>query len=194
MAHPENMSDPHADCEPPSAATSNDVAHVHRSSPTARDCAREILDVMPIVSQAIRYEMRAGSATELSVPQFRTLNFVRRQPGASLSAAAEHIGLTLSSMSILVNGLVERGLVERVVSSQDRRRVELRLTSEGTRILGGILESTEAGLSQMVGNLSAVQRRLVFDALEVLRPLFLPRGQASRRTPDPDTRMLQAER
>lgn len=60
-----------------------------------RQCAHQILDVTPMILQAIRQEMRKSSSAELTVPQFRTLAFLNRNPGASLSAAAEFIGLTL---------------------------------------------------------------------------------------------------
>lgn len=148
---------------------------------SAHDCAREVLDVTPIVIQAIRFEMRSLRLTDLSVPQFRTLAYINRNPGASLSAAAEFIGLTLSSMSILVNGLVDRGLVERAVARDDRRRIHLTLTPEGKRLLTDSLHGTEERLAEMLGGLGAEERLTVVRALQYLRPIFLPRAQAPHR-------------
>jgi DNA-binding MarR family transcriptional regulator len=145
---------------------------------TPQACAHEILDVTPVIIQAIRFEMRSKRVSDLTVPQFRTLAFIRRNPGASLSAAAEFIGLTLSSMSILVNGLVERGYVEREVSSQDRRRVHLTLTPAGQHNLETALHATEARLAEMVAQLSESERGTVVEAMRLLRPIFLPRAQS----------------
>ena len=100
-------------------------------SATPQICARELLEVTPAIIQAIRVEMRAQRQHDLSVPQFRALAFISNKPGSSLSAAAEHIGLTLPTMSVLVEGLVQRGLVQRVPDLRDRRRVLLTLTAEG---------------------------------------------------------------
>ena len=141
---------------------------------TPQECAHEILDVVPTIIQTIRFEMRSLRLMDLTVPQFRTLAYVRRNPGASLSAAAEFIGLTLSSMSILVNGLVDRALVERVTSSQDRRRIRLTLTTEGEAMLESVLQGTEARLADMVRHLSDAERAVVLHALQLLRPIFLP--------------------
>jgi DNA-binding MarR family transcriptional regulator len=147
-------------------------------STTSQDCAREILDVTPTIIQAIRFEMRSLRMVDLSVPQFRTLAYINRNPGASLSAAAEFIGLTLSSMSILVNGLVERGLVERKPGRNDRRRVQLSLTPSGAAMQTEVLHATEARLAEMCDGLSAAERATVVQALELLRPIFQVRAQA----------------
>ncbi|MGL4647847.1 MAG: MarR family winged helix-turn-helix transcriptional regulator [Caldilineaceae bacterium] len=143
-------------------------------------CAREVLDVPPVIIQAIRFEMRSLRLTDLSVPQFRTLAYISRNPGASLSAAAEFIGLTLSSMSILVNGLVDKGMVEREVGRQDRRRIHLTLTPGGKQLLTGILEGTEQRLADMLLPLSDEERLTIVRALELLRPIFQPRALAPR--------------
>lgn len=150
-----------------------------------RDCAREVLDVTPIIIQAIRFEMRSQRLTELSVPQFRSLAYINNNPGASLSAAAEFIGLTLSSMSILVNGLVDRGYVERTVSSEDRRRIHLTLTSDGAELFAHALQGTEERLAELLRSLSADERATVVKALALLRPIFLPRAQAPVRAAQP---------
>ena len=60
-------------------------------------CARAILDTVPSIVQAIRVEMRLERLHDLSVPQFRTLAFIGRQPGCSLSDVADFIGPTAPS-------------------------------------------------------------------------------------------------
>lgn len=142
----------------------------------AHECARQIFEVTPTVIQAIRFEMRSLKLTDLTVPQFRTLHFINNHPGASLSDAAEFIGLTLSSMSILVNGLVERGLVQREPGLADRRRVHLSLTDAGAVMLRNVRTGTQDRLAALVGDLSEEQQSTVVQAMELLRPIFLPRS------------------
>ena len=117
---------------------------------TAHQCAREILDVTPQIIQAIRVQMRAQHQHDLSVPQFRTLTFLSRHPGSSLSAAAEHIGLTLPTMSVLIEGLVQRGLVDRVPDLRDRRRVLLTLTPDGQQLHRAAMEGAAAWLAALL--------------------------------------------
>jgi DNA-binding MarR family transcriptional regulator len=139
---------------------------------STKACARAMLDVVPLVMRTVRVEMRKHRAADVSVPQFRTLAFLNRQPGASLSAVAEHIGLSLPAMSTLVDGLVERKLVARNPAASDRRRITLTLTDQGQATLAAANAATEAHLAERLAGLSAGDRQLVAQALQVLRPLF----------------------
>jgi DNA-binding MarR family transcriptional regulator len=139
------------------------------------DCAQDVLDVVPLVMQVVRAEMRRHRSG-LSVPQFRTLSFVRRNPGVSLSAVARHVGLALPSMSKLVDSLVERKLVSRSSGTRDRRRVSLQLTDRGTALLEAARQATQAGLAERLHKLSAQERRQVGSALRMLQAIFHPVG------------------
>ena len=77
------------------------------------ECARQLLDTAPQIMRFIRAEMRSHRGHDLSVPQFRTLTFVNRNPEVSLSHLADHLGLTLPSTSKLVDGLVNQKVVTR---------------------------------------------------------------------------------
>jgi DNA-binding MarR family transcriptional regulator len=79
-------------------------------------------------------------------------------------------------MSILVNGLVDRDLVERGISHSDRRRIQLTLTSKGSHAFDHALYETEARLAEMVAGLTDRQRADIIRSLETLRPIFLPRS------------------
>jgi DNA-binding MarR family transcriptional regulator len=149
------------------------------------DCARHVLEVVPLVVRTLRATMRRHRGANLSVPQFRSLGFLSRQPGASLSAVAEHVGLTLPSMSKMIDGLVARRLVERAISTQDRRQVTLALSPLGRATLRTARARTQAHVAEMLGALSETQRATVIRAMEALRPVFEPgsRSDIARRPP-----------
>ena len=140
--------------------------------PSTDRCARAILDTVPGVVQAIRVEMRLERMHDLSVPQFRTLAYIGRQPGCSLTDVAEFIGLTAPTMSVLINGLVERELVRREASLLDRRRVVLNLTDAGVQMHTRALDGTLAWLSGLLAPLAENERLLVIQAMDLLRPIF----------------------
>ena len=95
--------------------------------------ADRVMEAVPAVMRRIRLAMRADVAGQpgTTVPQLRGLLFVRRHPGCSLSEMAEHLGMTLPACSALAERLVRAGLLERTTDPQERRRVQLRLTSDG---------------------------------------------------------------
>jgi DNA-binding MarR family transcriptional regulator len=142
------------------------------------ECAHEILEVAPLIMRAIRAEMRRRRGFDLSVPQFRTLAYLNYYQGASLSDAAEFIGLTLPSMSKLVDGLVARQLVTREISDSDRRRVTLALTLAGQATFEATRAATQAFLAQRLAELSTEERAVMTEAMRILRPLFTPSQEA----------------
>ncbi len=142
------------------------------STSTEEDCARAVLEVVPLVMRVIRTEMRQRRSAGMSVPQFRALLFLSRQPGASLTDVAEYLGLTLPSMSSMMEGLVERALVRRTPAAADRRRITLTLTPRGESSLAAARRATLAQLAQKLAALSPADQAAVARALHALRPLF----------------------
>jgi DNA-binding MarR family transcriptional regulator len=130
------------------------------------------MDTVLLIMRTIRGEMRGHRPAGLSVPQFRTLTFLRRTPGASLSSVAEHVGVVLSSMSKLVDGLVARELVTRTSAADDRRRVTLDLTAEGHAALDVARQATLARLEERLAYLSADEQAHVLQALQALQAVF----------------------
>jgi MarR family transcriptional regulator for hemolysin len=130
------------------------------------------MEVVPLVMRTFRAEMRGSRANDLSVPQFRTLGFVHRKPGASLSDVAEHIGLALPSMSKLMDGLVERKLVRREGHAGDRRRINLELTPRGCALWQSAHASAQASLAARLSALDEDEQATITCAMRILQPLF----------------------
>jgi DNA-binding MarR family transcriptional regulator len=137
-----------------------------------KETARELLGAMPLVMRAVRAEMRSHRTLGLSVPQFRALAFVHRHPGASLSDAADHIGVTLPSMSRLIDGLVKRRLMKRRSDTGDRRFVTLDLTATGRDLWQTAYDFTQAAMTRQLSALDGSQCATVTSAMRILRHLF----------------------
>jgi DNA-binding MarR family transcriptional regulator len=122
--------------------------------------------------QVIRAEIRRQRGRDLSILQLRALAFLNRHPGVTLSAVAEHVGLTLSSMSTQITKLVQRKLVQREESPHDRRYVTLTLTTAGLTALETARSRARANLAIRCEQLSAEERVEVMQMLQLLRSLF----------------------
>ena len=136
------------------------------------ECALEVLEVVPLSMRVIRGQLRKHGAREISVPHFRTLAYLNRHGGSSLSEVAEHIGLSLSSMSELIDDLVAQGLVIRQPHSEDRRRITLTLTDRGCTALRTAHDATVHYLEMKFEELSVRERTSVFEAMQALRRVF----------------------
>jgi DNA-binding MarR family transcriptional regulator len=142
--------------------------YAHMEQPYIDECARVVLDVVPQVMQHIRTEMRSQRGPELSVLQLRALAFLRNHPGSPLSALAEHVGLTLPSMSSQVSGLVARQLIDRSTSTEDRRYITLTLTAEGVARLDSTRARAQAHLAETLGRLSKTECASIVSAMRLL--------------------------
>jgi DNA-binding MarR family transcriptional regulator len=140
--------------------------------PSPEGCAREVLEAVPLAMRAIREHLRKHGARILSVPQFRTLLFLSRHKGTSLSDVAEHIGLTLPSMSTLIDGLVDRNYAVRRTDPDDRRRMTLTLTERGETTLKSSRQATQTYLAEQLNRLPETDRKTIVTAMQILRQVF----------------------
>jgi len=146
-------------------------------------CARELLDVMPLVMQDLRRTMRSQSSPDLRVPELRSLAFLRHNPGSNLTDLAEYIGVSLPSMSKLVDTLTSRGFIERTPDASDRRRVRLGLTEAGGEVLAKAREAVKASFVAKLGRLGPQEVATVTASMALLSSLF---AQVSENGETPD--------
>ena len=142
-------------------------------SEIAKNTAYQVLDVVPLVMRTIRSEFRQRRSADLSVPQFRTLAYTQNNAGTSLSDLACHIGLTLPSMSKMVDGLVDRGLITREGHADDRRRICLKLTEPGKDKLDTANFQTQALIEEKLAGLGPAELETVSQAMMILKDLIL---------------------
>ncbi len=133
--------------------------------------AREVLDAAPLLVWYIRRQMRQHRQG-LSIPQFRALVKVRNEPGASLSAVAEHLGASMPTASRIVAILVSRGFLSRTSGDTDRRVVALHLSERGRAVMEAAHDATQARMEADLAGLSDGDRTMVHDAMVRLRGLF----------------------
>jgi DNA-binding MarR family transcriptional regulator len=141
-------------------------------APTAAECAHVLLEIVPEVMQEIRRHVRNQRGQDLTILQLRTLAFLHGNPGAPLSAVADHVGLTLPSMSTQVSNLVERNLLSRTTLPTDRRYVALYVTDQGTAVLAAVRENARDSLAVTVTLLAPEERAQVVSALQLLRAVL----------------------
>jgi DNA-binding MarR family transcriptional regulator len=135
--------------------------------------ADEVLQVVPAVMDALRNAMRHHVGEQLSVPQFRCLNFIAHHPGASVSAVAAFLGVALPTASTMVDRLVRAGAVEPRTAADDRRRSQLHLTAAGSAQLAEIRLGARSELAQVLASRSAEELDSLHAGLAVLRRVFV---------------------
>ena len=94
--------------------------------------ARALLDALRAVARELRLAERRGDAVlSLQPAQRHALRELAAHPASSLAELAQRTHTDPSSASVVVQRLVERGLVVRGEAEDARRRTVLRVTAAG---------------------------------------------------------------
>ena len=127
------------------------------------------------VRAAARLARVSGSAlvdADLTLPQYRVLVFLAAG-GRPATDVAALLGVTPSTVTSVVDGLVTRSLVERTTDPADRRKVVLALTDagqqameRGDQVVGGALDRLLARLEPAEAETALVGLELLNRAME----------------------------
>ena len=131
-----------------------------------------------MVDQQSRFEV-LPSVGEIETEQFGVTSrqvtllwLVKRSPGLTLKALADAEAISAPALSGQVDRLEQRGLLVRLRSTVDRRRVGLELTPEGERLLRSVRERRTAWLADRLGDLEPDDLRAIAEAIEPLHRLL----------------------
>jgi DNA-binding MarR family transcriptional regulator len=142
--------------------------------------ARELLEVIPPIMRAIKGKWKKGPILGVTNTQFRVLMYIQNRPGTSLQDVAHHLGLTSPTTSTTVDDLVASNLVLRGLSTEDRRKITLTLTKDGQKTLDDLFDISRKDLVSRLSPLTAEQRDIISQGLELLRPLFSSQREYER--------------
>src|SRR5450755_755169 len=110
----------------------------HTSSSADRAAVAESIDAFRRILRALRIAARDTLATTgVSAAQLFVLGALVDGADASLSDLAERTMTDRTSVTAVVNRLVDGGLVTKETSAEDRRRAAVRITARGRTVLRG---------------------------------------------------------
>lgn len=116
---------------------------------------------------------------ELSMPQMGALHFLRAEGAQTVSAIAEHLGLSLAATSHLIDRLVQRDLLTRTEDPSDRRQKRIALSEEGVAFVGRINRRATTAFDELLAGLPPeLRQRFENDVREVLEALSAREGSS----------------
>lgn len=132
-----------------------------------------VLDGLRRLVKTLREGSRAAEqALGLSGAQLFVLQALSKASSLSLTELAERTHTHQSSVSVVVAKLVARQLVRRARAEDDARRLVLRLTPRGARLLERAPDATQDRLIAALGQLPAKERRALGQSLAKVAELM----------------------
>jgi DNA-binding MarR family transcriptional regulator len=102
---------------------------------------------------------------DMSFTQVKAMFALMEVEDATVKDLAERLGMSLPAMSRSVDGLVQRGHVERKECPSDRRSKRIALLPGGRDALRKISAAREAGIVEFAAELSDAERTALYAAI-----------------------------
>ncbi len=99
-----------------------------------------------------------AAGLDLTSVQFAALDTIARQSGIDQATLAATISFDRATIGGVIDRLEQKGLVQRVVSEQDRRARQLHLTPDGAQLLAASRPVVEALQAEILAPLTDAER------------------------------------
>ena len=131
-------------------------------------------ETIPPVWNNVKSHVRliATEKFDISVEQFQILRHILRGMN-SVSELANIRHISRPAVSQAINVLVDKGLLTRHHSADDRRFVELKLTQSGDELLNAIFENNNIWMKEKLSELCQNEINCLINAMEVLKKTFV---------------------
>ena len=134
--------------------------------------SEKVKQVLRLQDELIHHRamLDAGPWLELnmSTPQLKALLLISEEEAIRMRELARKLGGSFSNATVLVDRLVERGLVERMMEPQDRRVVLVHATEDGRLLIEQLVTSWRSLTQSLLEGLSPDDLETVRKALGIL--------------------------
>ena len=138
---------------------------------------RQVLDLQTHLYKSLR-PAREWLEVDLTMPQLKVLFILYAEDGASMGRLAGALGVTLSTVTGIVDRLVEHAMVQRQEDPQDRRLVVCRLTPRAVSTVERLHQAGRLRLGSVLADLALDELRTLAAGMEVLAAAFGRRAAA----------------
>ena len=162
----------------------------------------EILDLEPAMFRAMGpARARDWVDVDLTMSQLKILFVLHSSivPGASggglrVSEVARFLGVTLPTVTAVMDKVVERGLVRRDEDPDDRRQTVCRLRPDGQRLIDRLMAGHRAYTEALLGYLSDEELTVVLQSMRLLIGAAerFRNGSPESRVPGPKSDVVEA--
>ncbi|MEL7040584.1 MAG: MarR family winged helix-turn-helix transcriptional regulator [Pseudomonadota bacterium] len=111
---------------------------------------------------------------DLSVWQWRIIAVLGEREGLTSTEVAQRTLMDKPTVSRAAASLIERGILERHIDADDRRRAPMRLTDEGQAIYADVMPRTMASEREMLKALSSDEEATLHNLLTRLSTVVSP--------------------
>lgn len=149
-------------------------------SGTLEDHAQRWSEIMPLILRKLNTEAgEAANQLELSMSQSEVVSYLSEKKETTMGELSDHISVSLSAMTGVVDRLVQKGAVSRDRDESDRRVVRVRLTAAGKKLAAAVAQLQKAHAMAILGALDGPDRERLLDLMAKLAGNMPSKRQAN---------------
>jgi len=140
----------------------------------AESTAAWVLTTFPLFMHKVFHDFHpATSHLELNKSQMKALMVIHLEDSPHMTKVCYHMNMEKGSLTSVIDGLIELGLVERTRNPEDRRKVNLTLTSRGRDLVLEHLQQAHEHISKKLERLPEAEVRRFEKAMHDLHDITL---------------------
>jgi DNA-binding MarR family transcriptional regulator len=121
---------------------------------------------MPVIVRRLNAESgEAANRLELSMTQAEVVSYLSEEGETTMGELSDHICISLSAMTGVIDRLVQKGAVSRGRDKKDRRVVNVSLTPAGKKLASDVSQVRKAHAIAVLGALDASDRKQLLDIM-----------------------------
>ena len=135
---------------------------------TLRTTAARFRRIINKIVRMSQFPQDFGTGEVLPAAEIQIIHTIGVNPGITVTELSSQLGLTKGTVSPMVNRLVKRGYLGKSKSSEDGRKVQLRITEKGETAFRGYEEYAEEYVSKYAHEISYGEWIIVNETLAKL--------------------------
>ena len=137
---------------------------------------QEVNELISHLSQVMRLLFLGEKVTEMGIGpgsgRLRVLANLGRLGSPRIGELAAALGITVPSLTSMVERLEDEGMIERHIDPDDRRAVRLNLSASGRRRIKAFYDERRKKWSSLIAHLTPAERQRLIKAFEELHFLL----------------------
>ncbi len=131
-----------------------------------------LVSLRRIIRATDLHSRKLGKETGLTTPQLVVMRAIRQRDTPVASEIARAVSLSQATVTNILNRLESHGLISRTRSEQDKRRVNVSLTSQGNDLLESAPQPLQESFIERFGALEIWEQHLLVASLERLATMM----------------------
>ena len=131
--------------------------------------AKELISLVPLLHKAVFHCASHEGCFPLPPKQMQTLMMLSFSEKMSMTQLTERVGVSKQQLAQLVDALVERGLVSRAGSEENRRLVLIELTHDGHRLIQDTVREKSIEIEELFTGFTQAERETVVEAARLVK-------------------------